>query len=101
MHEKYKIKRLTNTIWKIRDSYLVGRKNRNIFKFSISKGGKPNRGLLPQTRRICPEKDIEKNNHFENIFVSDAEEKSVENNKGNGNNFIAYSVAPETEEGEN
>ena len=56
---------------------------------------------MPQTRRICPEKDIEKNNHFETIFVSDAEEKSVENNKGNGNNFIAYSVAPETEEEEN
>ena len=50
---------------------------------------------------MCPEKDIEKDNHFENIFVSGTEQMSVENNKGRRTDFIAYSVTPETEEEQN
>ena len=32
--------------------------------------------------KICPKDDVEKDDHFENTFVLDTEEESVENNTG-------------------
>ena len=52
--------------------------------------------------KICPKEDVEKDDHFEDVFVPDTEEERVENNSGSGTDFIvADSVLPEMEEEEN
>ena len=51
---------------------------------------------------MCPKEDIEKDDHFEDIFVPDSEKESIHNKTWSGADFIvADGVVLEIEEGEN
>jgi hypothetical protein len=51
--------------------------------------------------KICPKQGVEEDDHFEDVFVPDTEEESVENSPGGTTDFIvADSLVSETEEEE-